>query len=462
MRPATKFALTNGGAALCALGAVALLPYLGKSFRFGDLPLLLGSAIFAVLLVAGPYLASKRSWISDRITLIRCCLAAVPLFFVPFALFLPMVGWGDPEEHLVRGFLHHLHRALPTAWVAGIGTALTLSIAAVLIASFVWLSASILTSVWSGQLWLLMAGGSVILGTLLIPGACLLFLFDQNRIVAIVGASLFVFGFGVAFAFGIVLSHVPIRWSRTLVIAATPLLLWALTAGSALLKSSPEERLPEASPLQILDLSKADSVVDAGKGWTRFPLLFDQAWSWATTASPIAHDGAGHTVFPLHPLHYKSEPGPGEGRDLWFEEAGRRHFLTHYRCSEIALYQISEDRVLAIACAQWGLFDTRGNQVGFHDLVRPNVRFAAVSQDRRRFAVIIFLVGFGDPPHLEEETIAVYDTANAHPMSAVKLSPVPLVESWGALSPDGSLLAVGAQPTLRLFQSPPAGYGPPE
>ena len=83
------------------------------------------------------------------------------------------------------------------------------------------------------------------------------------------------------------------------------------------------------------------------------------------------------------------------------------------------------------------------------------MRFASLSEDHNRFAVVVYLVGFGDPPHLEEETLVVYNAANARPVLAAKLNPIPNRRAWGALSPDGSRLAVGADDTLRLFQLPP-------
>lgn len=463
MRPAIKFALSTGCAGLLAFGAAILAPNLGRFSRQGDLLLMLGGAVFALLLVLTPYLASKRHWIPDKITLARSLCAAVPLFFVPPALLLPLVGWGDPDEHLVRGLLHRVHRVLPKAWVAGIGTALVFSIAALLVATFVWLSVSILTKAWRGQFLLLIAGSSVILGNVLMLGLYFLVLFDKNWFTGVV-FGLLVFGSGAAYALVIMLNHVTTRWSRALASVGCALLLFTLGASAALMKSSPEKRLPEAPPLRTLDLSSADSVVDESKGWTRFSLLSDQAWSWSRSDAipPVVSEGTGDTRFPRRPLHFKAESDRGDGADLWFDDGGQRRLLSRYNCGEISLYQINEDRVIATSCTQFRVYDLRGNQVGSDDFVRPEVRFAALSQDHSRFAAIVFLVGFGDPPHLEEEAIVVYDAANARPVLAVKLDPLPKPESWAALSPDGSLLAVGAAPTLRLFRLPPTEDGRPQ
>ena len=91
MRPSVRFVFTTGIAGLGAVGAAPLLFFLGRRFRNGDLPFLLGVATFALTIALCPYLASKRCWISHRITLLRAFVAALPLFFILPALFLPML-----------------------------------------------------------------------------------------------------------------------------------------------------------------------------------------------------------------------------------------------------------------------------------------------------------------------------------------------------------------------------------
>ncbi|MGA3326742.1 MAG: hypothetical protein ABSF45_19935 [Terriglobia bacterium] len=456
MRPSVKFVLTTGAAGPSAVFAVTLVSYLARSIRYGDLALLLSASMFALVTALCPYLASKRCWISDRISLFRSLGAAVPLFFVPVALFLPMVGWGDPVEHLTRGLLHHLHRALPGRWVAGSGMVAAASIAVLLIAICAWLSVSIQTKVWRSRVLLLLAGGSVVLGDVLAVGFLFLFLLEKSWVVA-TASVLLVFGFGAAYALAIMLNHVALPWSRAIAPLGCAILLFGLGASAALVKSSPEQRLPEAPPRQTPDISQADAVVDTSKGWTRFPLLSDQAWSWTTTPRPIT----GDRTFPRPAVKFGAESGRSEDKDLWFGEGEHRRLLKHFNCAEINLYQISEDRVLAIGCTQLEVFDLQGKWIGGADFVWPTVRFVALSHDHRRFAVNVFLVGVGDPPHLEEETIVIYDTVNAVPALSVKLDPLPPPDSWAAMSPDASLLAIGAGPKLRIYQLPPNANMPP-
>src|SRR5579872_5910776 len=100
MRPSVKFVVTTGVVGPAAVFGTSLLISRFARFRYGDLSMLVSASMFALAIALCPYLASKRCWISNRISLARSVVAAVPLFFVPVALFLPMLGWGDPVEHL--------------------------------------------------------------------------------------------------------------------------------------------------------------------------------------------------------------------------------------------------------------------------------------------------------------------------------------------------------------------------
>jgi len=106
------------------------------------------------------------------------------------------------------------------------------------------------------------------------------------------------------------------------------------------------------------------------------------------------------------------------------------------------------------ACLQFSLFRADGTRVSTESFTREGVKFAALSADHRRFAVAVYLWGVGDPSYLEEERIIVYDAETGKVIVSVPSQPLPMTQSWAALSPDGALLAVGAQGTLRLFRLP--------
>jgi hypothetical protein len=447
MRPAIKFVLATGASWLLAFGAV-VVTLVGLGFLHDtNLALILTAALIAtvVVLVACVARFSRRGGIT------RLTSFGLPLLYY-WVTFLLCMG-GDAQEHLVRGFLHNIHRVLPQEWVWWPIIAVVLAVP-LLTASLLWLAVSVSLGAFELKTTLIL--GAFSWGFVGFGLAITTIVFLLLKRVLMVGVITGLVTLAVGLVLFLILRKLwaDSRVSRVLAFPGGTLLLCSLAAGLVLLKSSPETRLPEGPPLRTLDLSKAGSLVDPSKGWSRFTLLSDTAWSWSV--APKVPEPSGDAVFPRRPMHFKAESARGEGIDLWLEDGGQRRLLIHYRCGEIALYQISEDRVLATSCTQWGVFDLQGNQVGGDDFVRPEVRFAAVSQDHRRFAVIVFLVGFGDPPHLEEETIVVYDTAGARPVLAVNFDRLPQPESWAALSPDGGLLAVGADHTLRVFGRPPA------
>ena len=137
---------------------------------------------------------------------------------------------------------------------------------------------------------------------------------------------------------------------------------------------------------------------------------------------------------------------------LFYDGEGRTRLLTQFPCDLIYIHPLGMERILVTACRQFSLFRADGTLITTETFTREAVNFAALSADHHRFAVAVYLWGVGDPSYLEEEKIVVYDADTGRPVVAVPSEPLPQVQSWTALSPDGTLLAVGAQNTLRLFR----------
>ena len=448
MRGTAKFILSIVAAALfvfcatiVALMGTGLVPDRGPNFFWVGA----GSAAL-VALVATVARVSRRSGPVQAMSLI--------LPFLLFGVTTFLCFGGDAQEHLVRGFLHHVHRALPQDWVGWSITGVML-IVPLLSASLLWVALSVLCPLDVKVPLMLCAPGWGLVGIeLALSSAAYLFLKKD----VIVGIILAVLALAVTALVVLIVRQLrtDLRLSRALAVPAGTLLLFALAPVALLLKSSPEVRLPEVPALQTMNVANLNSVMQGAKPWTCFSLLSDVAWSWSTaTPANAAPSACGETI-PRRPARFKAEPSRAQGTDLWLEDGPQRRLLKRYRCSEIRLYEISADRVVVTGCTQLEVFDGQGNQVGFVDFIRPEVRFASLSEDPNRFVVIVYVIGFGDPPHLEEETVVVYNAANACLVLAAKLDPIPNSRAWGALSPEGSRLAVGADNTLRLFQLPPA------
>jgi hypothetical protein len=166
----------------------------------------------------------------------------------------------------------------------------------------------------------------------------------------------------------------------------------------------------------------------------------------------------------------EKEPPPGEhwtaarwhafrtdsSGKLWFDGERGAKLLGQYVVNGTYIHLLGAEHVLVTAGRRFSLFGADGAEVLTEQFTRERVNFAAVSADHRRFAVAIYLWGVGDPSYLEEEKIVVYDSETGKAVAAMQSDPLPMTQSWTALSPDGTRLAVGAQTTLRLFDLPPA------
>jgi hypothetical protein len=531
MRPTAKFLLSSGASGLIGLGASVVLSFASAKLRNADALVLFAGIAYATPIVFTAYLASKRLWVPESITIGRALLSILPLALLPFALLFSFIGWGDPQEHLIRGILHGVHRALPTKLVGTIVFGIGLSVAALLVAILVWLAVSILTRSFRVRSLALFSVSA------LIPAVCasfavsLVFRSDRSNTVAtIIGIATLVC-FGVLFATAVTINGVRLRAARSIIPLAGVLL--CLVGGGGLYlfsKSSAETQLPisSAPPLWTLDLAGAgcrpaygrptanealneiafatdgvlgmafptDPMPQPGGGWKYASCMLSID---AATGKAIAHqelpfaqlsisgrDDGNLTItsadgWVLYSPELKeigdsknnsdaagSESGTGpdatnllkhfiyneSDSSLWFQDEQGDRRIAQNVCGGMPR-ALSDDRVLITACTRFLVFDGRGNLVGSQEFVRPEVNFAALSRDHRRFALAIFVWGFGDPSYLEEETIAVYDVATERPIFAVKSDPLPDQQSWVALSPDASFMAVGAEHTLRLFRLPP-------
>ena len=438
------FILASALFSFCA--AAVALTGTGLVIKAGSILVLVGAGFAAIVV-----LVTVLARFSRRTGPIRTVSFILPLFL--FGITLLLCFGGDAQEHLVRGFLHHLHRAIPQDWVVWSMTGVILLVP-LLSATLLWVAISLLSSFELKVPPILCASAWSIIdfGLALSAPICLFVKKDVIIGVTLSGLALAVTAL-VFLAFRQLFTNP--RPKRVLALPIGTLLLFALAFGVTLLMSSPEVRRPEAPAAQTIDVRNANSVMAGLKPWTCFPLLTDFAWSWSAAAlRNTAPSSCGENV-PRRPARFKAEPSRAKGTNLWLDDGPQRRLLKRYACGEIRIDEINEDRVVVTGCTQLEVFDAQGNQVGFVDFVRPEVRSASISEDRSRFIIIVYLIGFGDPPHLEEETVVVYNAESARPVLAARLDRIPNSTAWGGLSPEGSTLAVTIDKTLRLFRLPP-------
>jgi len=528
MRLSGKFVLCTGAlsaAAFCAFWFVsstvtAKISHLGRWF-------LLASILCWIVPAASSYLASKRSWIPDHLTLVRCVVGTLPLICMPLAFVVSLIGWGDPQEHVIRAFLHEIHRVLPEPMVGRLVLRFGISLTALLATTAAWLAVSILTRRFRVR-------------TLLVFSLCMLLI--TNLLLLDLSMSLYTakgwpicgllltFFLGSLFSIAVSANHTRLGIATLLSTGGVFAILFVAGCIFLFRKSSPEKRLPESAATAVwsLDLTKAGCPPSWWGGPTPYSAPNQIAFADARTigmvfptsqpskgggfeyttcvlsidaerGTGIAHkevkymdpsisgraDGSfvvaardRWTTFSRGLEELKSSNGVGtldsgrtqedirlseelrhfrldQDQTLWFEDQGSRRALSHGSCDGSWPHALNENRFFFAACTKFMVFDGLGNLVAQEDFVRPKVNFAAVSRNRRRFAVAVYVWGFGDPSYLEEESIVIYDVSSLQPIFGVRSSPLPKLQSWTALSPDGSLVAIGAEQTLRLFRLPP-------
>ncbi len=258
MRKHWRLMLLCGASSLVGVGAAVLASYAFGRARAADTLFFLGSALYAISLCLGAVIAGRRQWLEKRVTAARASLSALPLLFLPVASMIMIAGWGDPEEHVVRGFLHTVHRALPRENVAMIAMGIGICLASLISTSLIWLAISILTAKFRLQPFLLFSAAGVLLGV----GAFFVMRYGSGSMVAeLIFGVLFLFGLGVLFGVALVTNTVELR-SMRFVVPLTGFVVLLLAAGGiyALSKSSPEIRLPvyTGPPLWTLDIASPD------------------------------------------------------------------------------------------------------------------------------------------------------------------------------------------------------------
>ena len=484
--------------------------------------MLFSGVVFAVPVSLAPYLASKRGWLSSSISWKRSLLAALPLPFLPVALFIGTIDWGDMQEHLTRSLLHALHREASSELAGGMILVAIILFGAVGVASLIWVSVSVLSKCWRAQMLLVLWIGCIALFSIFWAA---LFGFHATDTAVITTGTLLVFLSGFLFALVVEMNPSPTHLSIAFRFASATFLI-ALVVGAWLFaaKSVPEKRFPKLAegPLWTFDTASsgchrdwggptsseaANEIAFAsndtlgmsfeissaplpGSKWEYESCIFSvdaksgKKIAQATFEGKVAYirgnaDGTlvthvndswttyspdlkelGQTSEAANPTavgtaaHWRQFRSDSSGK-LWFDGSGPPKLLGQFPPNGAYIHPLGEERVLVTSGSQFFLFRSDGTQVSSEHFTREGVNFAALSADHRRFAVAVYLWGVGDPSYLEEEKIIVYDAASGKVIAAVPSQPLPQNQSWAALSPDGTLFAVGAQTTLRLFRLPP-------
>jgi hypothetical protein len=255
MSGSLKFTLLTGVLALVVTATAALL--LGKLSpgRF-EAELFIIGALSLVPFSLGSYLASKYRWLALDVTLKRSAFSSIPLVFSPIAFLLGMVGWGDIQEHWVRGFLHHVHRELPEHYVGLLVFGWFEGFGAIAVGFLIWVSISALTRLWKLKTLIVICAADLLVAYAIWLGALSL----NERVAIHIAFTLVVFFcIGCLLALAIKLNITPQAVLISFRVAASGIVVgFLIVAGVLTAHSTPERQLPLLSvpPLWSADLAQ--------------------------------------------------------------------------------------------------------------------------------------------------------------------------------------------------------------
>lgn len=145
-----------------------------------------------------------------------------------------------------------------------------------------------------------------------------------------------------------------------------------------------------------------------------------------------------------------STDDPDDTASTVYTDSDGQHRLYHGKCGTRPVF-LTNDLVLEQGCKDALILNLHG------DLVRtlhPKFpwSFAGVSQDGRRFA--LQLVRPSTILSHRSERFVVYSVSTGDPLAELRAAVPPLLQSWTAFSPDGSLFVVGSPLKLTLYRLP--------
>lgn len=137
-------------------------------------------------------------------------------------------------------------------------------------------------------------------------------------------------------------------------------------------------------------------------------------------------------------------------------------FTYRTQCSEIRPHFISKNVLAVLGCDRVEVIDTSDGLLFSQDTEEDLAMFSGASRDGNRFVIVEDVYGRGHDPKLRFERFTVIDLAARTSVLIVetkKLRGRRSGGSGGALSPDGTMLAVHSLGIVQLFDIPESSKG---
>lgn len=117
-------------------------------------------------------------------------------------------------------------------------------------------------------------------------------------------------------------------------------------------------------------------------------------------------------------------------------------------------FYLNNKAMLMIVGDHLKVIDSEGRLLGEDEWPGEEIGFAGVSRDGSRFAIATERWGFGDPAHINRESIVVYDASTFRALLEIPSEYAPYLQSLSAFTADGKAFAIGSGSDVRYFHIP--------
>jgi hypothetical protein len=129
------------------------------------------------------------------------------------------------------------------------------------------------------------------------------------------------------------------------------------------------------------------------------------------------------------------------------------HLLYHGRCGGTPVF-LAEEKILTIGCGKITILDLSGALLKELPLGAVYGRFAGISRDNSKFAILSSDYPIGDPSYRSTEIFTIYSAESYDAVATVTPETLPEEHSWSAFSRDGTQFLCGGPKRLALYKLP--------
>jgi hypothetical protein len=129
------------------------------------------------------------------------------------------------------------------------------------------------------------------------------------------------------------------------------------------------------------------------------------------------------------------------------------HLLLHGYCGGTPVF-LAEEKILTLGCGKITILDLSGTLIKELPLGAAYGRFAGVSRDTSKFAILSSNYPIGDPSYRSTEVFTLYSAESYEAVATITPETLPEEHSWSAFSRDGTAFLCGGPKRLAVYKLP--------